>query len=92
MVTDGQEYQLARTCVVVLGAVSQILLLLQHELREGEIVGDLNGVFREPLKDQVVHGVTDWDKKRRQKILKGVKAAAAPAHCCRQRTPKSSFL
>lgn len=68
--------QLVRTCIVILGAVSQILLLLKHKLWEGEIFGDLNGVLGQPLEDQVVHGVTDWNKGR-EKLFKRVRAAAA---------------
>lgn len=72
---------LVRTCVVILGAVSQILLLLKHKLWEGEIVGDLNGVLRQPLEDQVVHGVTDWNKGR-EKLFKWVRAAAIHTWRC----------
>lgn len=78
MATDRQfsSDQLVCTCVVILGAVSQILLLLKHKLWEGEIVSDLNGVLGQPLEDQVVHGVTDWNEGR-EKLLKQVQAAAA---------------
>lgn len=51
------------TCVVILGAVAQILLLFEHKLWEHEIVGHLDGVLRQPLEDQVVHGVTDCREK-----------------------------
>lgn len=55
-----------RTCVVILGAVSQILLLLEHKLREGEVVGHLNRVLGQPLKDQVIHGVTDYGQNKEE--------------------------
>lgn len=78
MATDRlfRSDKLVRTCVVILGTVSQIHLLLKHKLWEGEILGDLNGVLGQPLEDQVVHGVTDWNKGR-EKLLKRVRAAAA---------------
>ncbi|TNN71288.1 hypothetical protein EYF80_018490 [Liparis tanakae] len=35
---------------------------MQHKLGEGKIVSHLNGVFRQPLKDQVIHGVTNCER------------------------------
>lgn len=59
----------------MLSAVAQILLLFQHKLGEGEIISHLNGVFRQPLKDQVIHGVTNCENRteeiqRQEKIFK----------------------
>lgn len=61
------------TCVVILSAVAQILLLLQHKLGEGEIVSHLNGVLRQPLEDQVVHGVTNCEKRPEEMRRRGKK-------------------
>lgn len=58
------------TCVVILGAVTQILLLFEHKLREGEVVSHLDGVLGQPLEDQVIHGVTDYDKVKEEGEVK----------------------
>lgn len=47
------------TCVVILSAVTQILLLLEHKLWEHEVISHLNGVLGQPLEDQVIHGVSN---------------------------------
>lgn len=50
------------TCIVILSAVAQILLLFQHKLWEGEVISHLDGAVRQPLEDQVIHGVTNCEE------------------------------
>lgn len=47
------------TCVVVLGAVSEVRLIFQKELWECEALCYLDRTVLLPLKDQVVHCVTN---------------------------------
>lgn len=47
------------TCVVVLGAVSEVWFIFEDELWQREAFGHLDRSVLLPLKDQVVHGVTD---------------------------------
>lgn len=63
-ITVGQELNAlngVRTCVVILGAIAQIHFIPQQELWEGEIIRHLNGVLSQPLEDQVIHCVANWD-------------------------------
>lgn len=64
------------TCVVVLGAVSEVWFIFEDELWEREALGHLNRSVLLPLKDQVVHGVTDWNTKlmRDNRFKKGHRA------------------
>lgn len=57
---------LTPTCVVMLGAVSQVLLLLQDELGQSQSICHLHSSLLLPLKDEVVHGVSNWDGTRRR--------------------------
>lgn len=47
------------TCIVVLGAVSEVRFVFENKLRQRESFGDLDGPVFLPLEDQVIHGVTD---------------------------------
>lgn len=55
------------TCVVMLGAVSEVWFIFEYELWEREAFGHLNRSIRLPLKDQVIHGVTNWKSKPHDK-------------------------
>lgn len=70
LVSQHRKWNSLCTCVVILSAVAQILLLFKHKLWEGEIISHLNGVVRQPLKDQVIHGVTNCEK-RAEEIKRG---------------------
>lgn len=49
------------TCVVVLGAVAQVLLIPEDELWECQALCHLHGLLLlQPLEDEVVHGVANW--------------------------------
>lgn len=58
------------TCVVVLGAIAQVLLIPEDKLRECQALCHLHGLLLlQPLEDEVIHGVADckgwketWDK------------------------------
>lgn len=52
------------TCIIILSAVAQILLLFEHKLWEGEVISHLDGVLGQPLENQVIHGVTNCDESR----------------------------
>lgn len=53
------------TCVVVLGAIAQILLIPEDELWECQALCHLHGLLLlQPLKDEVVHSVANWRGQR----------------------------
>lgn len=48
------------TCVVVLGAIAQVLLIPEDELRECQALSHLHSLLLlQPLKDEVIHGVAN---------------------------------
>lgn len=57
-----------RTGVVVLGAVAQAFLLLQHKLGQHQIVRHLHCSHVQPLENQIVHGVANWRERRGELI------------------------
>lgn len=63
---DSRTMATTPTCVVVLGAVSQVLLFLQDKLRQGQSVSHLHGSLLLPLKDEVIHGVANWGGGRKK--------------------------
>lgn len=46
----------------MLGAVSQVFLFLQDKLGQGQSVCHLHSSLLLPLKDEVVHGVSNWER------------------------------
>lgn len=77
------------TCVVVLGAVAQVLLLLQDELRQRQAVRHLHGALLVPLEDEVVHGVADCRGEQQvrataaERVLSGADGfQVAALRCC----------
>lgn len=49
------------TCVVVLGAIAQVLLIPEDELWECQALCHLHGLLLlQPLEDEVVHSVANW--------------------------------
>lgn len=53
------------TCVVVFCAVSQVWFIFEYELWKGEALGHLNWSILLPLKDQIIHGVTNCKKEKK---------------------------
>lgn len=46
----------------MLGAVSQVFLFLQNKLRQGQSICHLHSSLLLPLKDEVVHGISNWER------------------------------
>lgn len=87
------------TGVVVFGAVAQLLLIPHDELRQGETVGHLHRPVLQPLEDQVIHGVADWQQRDRHTRLgqrprrnlgEYKKTHNSPAASCRSGRPWES--
>jgi len=53
------------TCVVVLGAIAQVLLIPENELWERQALCHLHSLLLlKPLEDEVIHGVANWRRQR----------------------------
>lgn len=53
-----------RTSVVVLGAVAQAFLLIQHKLGQHQVVRHLHRSDIQPLENQIVHCVANWRERQ----------------------------
>lgn len=47
------------TCVIVLGAVAQVLLLFKHKLGQHEVISHLHWSLIQPLEYQIIHSVAN---------------------------------